>query len=178
MTFFNYELHRKQADIVIERLINKLESQDGNNGTEYRNFVNQIKAIVAKLKSQLQGAHTSHGKHLSQIERLITNSQFESIEGPVGVGNEPTKSSAPSETNMNPKPPQIDTSPTPSLVHEDAQSPQNSSHPSTDNNSVDGRISDGSVEVGKRQSSLPTQVAGDDNTITSESASTITSGVH
>ena len=132
---------------------------------------------MPKLKLELQSVtHGSHGKQLSQIERVITHPQAGSIEGSTSTSNQPSKSEAPSEAKTNTSPPQIDTSPTPPLVNEDVQSPQSSSHPSTDNNSVDGRIGDGSIDARKSQPSIPAQVAGDDS-LSSESASTITAGV-
>ena len=111
------------------------------------------------------------------IERLITRPKADATEEDAGENSESVASESLSGANAKPNPPQIDTASTPPLINEDTQSPQSSSHPSTDNNSVDGRVVDVSMDDRKSQSSIPAQVAGDDDTITSDSTSTITAHV-
>lgn len=90
--------------------------------SNYEAFVEQIKPQLASLKK------FSYGKQIAAIEKLIftSNAQY----------SRPQTSSPPS---------QLDTSaaPTPPLLTGDAQSPQSSSLPSTNDSTVDAPVGEG-----------------------------------
>ena len=98
-------------DLRAEKLLGQLK------GSDYDEFVEQIKPQLASLKK------FSYGKQITAIEKLIytCNAPFDP----------PQPTSPPSH---------LDTSaaPTPPLITGDAQSPQSSSVPSTNNSTVDG----------------------------------------
>ncbi|MCJ1353527.1 MAG: mRNA binding protein puf3 [Icmadophila ericetorum] len=125
------QLMRDQyGNYVIQKLLAQLK------GSEYDNFVEQIKAQLQQAK------RFSYGKQVGAIEKLVNTASTPSLP----------------HVHHNQSPSQLDTSAvhTPPLLTEDTHSPQTSSLPSTNTSTVDGPTSDRKTSTGLSIETTPT----------------------
>ena len=114
-------------------------------GAEYDDFVEKVKVQLNLLK------RFTYGKQITAIEKIVYT-------GPGMMLHQ-------SRANSSPPPPiDISAAPTPPLLTTDAQSPQSSSHPSTNASTADGPVgtrkasNSAPVEVGARSGGFDTDL--------------------